>query len=386
VKISGSEDLSYTYPAPAGDGTVGNTVTVLCSIAGFQNTVEDDASDSTDYFTPSIAVQKTGNTVSKVGDDVNYTFTLSNNSSANTPDMECEAVDSLLGSIFADVLPPGDTVINRSRTVLPEDPDPLGNTVTLTCSPVGFQNVFDDSDSHEVDLIHPSFSVAKTCDAEPIDFDQDASFTVTIANTGDVELNITADDGIGSFTLGAGNSQNFNVLVPGPHTPGGTADNTVTASWTLPEAYGMDNTGSASASDSCDVLDVQYHTAYGQGDDVTNTCFDELGADNWGWVNGDGIYSILPGSTHVWPVWAGAAQCDTSKGTYVGTVEVEYDGTDVFVTWNIDSPHILGDTHVYAGLDMVPPGGFAPGQYEIYGPFNNETIYIIVHAIVGVAQ
>jgi len=118
---------------------------------------------------------------------------------------------------------------------------------------------------------------------------------------------------------------------------------------------------------------------------LDNTCFDELGANNWGWVNGNGATSIVPGS-YTWPVWAGAAQCDTGNGTLVGTVNVVYDGTDVFVTWNIYPQYVLDATHVYAGYDQVPPGGFAPGQYAIYGPFNDEPIFIIAHAIVGVTQ
>ncbi|HEY5776034.1 MAG TPA: hypothetical protein VIS57_08120, partial [Xanthomonadales bacterium] len=129
---------------------------------------------------------------------------------------------------------------------------------------------------------------------------------------------------------------------------------------------------------------TNYETAYAMG--LDNTCFDELGANNWGWVNGNGAASIVPGSYTSWPVWAGAAQCDTGNGTLVGTVDVLYDGTDVFVTWNIYPQYVLDATHVYAGYYQVPPGGFAPGQYAIYGPFNNDAIYIIAHAIVGVTQ
>ena len=129
--------------------------------------------------------------------------------------------------------------------------------------------------------------------------------------------------------------------------------------------------------------EMTYETAYAMGPD--NTCFDELGANNWGWVNGNGLTSVMPG-TYYWPVWAGAAQCDTSNGTLVGEVIVDYDGEDVSITWNLDTGVVLDQEHVYAGYDLVPPGGFAPGQYEIYGPFNGEPIYIIVHAVVGVPQ
>jgi hypothetical protein len=263
------------------------------------------------------------------------------------------------------------------------DPDPLVNTVTLTCSPDGFPNVLEASASHSVDLIHPSFTVSKSCDAEPISDLGPAYFTVTIANTGDVPLNITADDGIGAFQLAAGASQSFAVSVPGPFTPGGTADNTVTATWTLPAEYGLSNTETKSASDSCDVLQPVFQTAFALGDDAV--CFLDLGANNWGWVNGNGATSIVPG-TYEWDVWAGAAQCDTTKGTLVGTVTVNYDaGTGVVsVTWNIDPAYILDKTHVYASYDL--PDTFAPGQWTNEGPFDGSAIYIIAHAVVGIPQ
>jgi hypothetical protein len=201
-----------------------------------------------------------------------------------------------------------------------------------------------------------------------------------------VPLNITADDGIGAFTLAAGASQSFAVSEPGPFTPGGTADNTVTASWTLPAEYGLSNTDTKSASDSCDVSELVYETAYAKGNPDDNpVCFLDLGANNWGWVNGEEGTSILPGE-YTWDMWAGAAQCDTSKGTLVGTVDVTYNGEDVSVTFNIDPPYILGDTHVYAGDDQIPPGGFSPGQYEINSPFDGSAIYVIVHAVVGILQ
>jgi uncharacterized repeat protein (TIGR01451 family) len=90
--------------------------------------------------------------------------TLSNNSSADTPALDCTAVDTLLGSLFDDDLALGDTVIYDSRTVLAGDPDPLTNTVTLTCSPDGFPNVLVVSDTHDVDLFQPSIDVVKTGD------------------------------------------------------------------------------------------------------------------------------------------------------------------------------------------------------------------------------
>jgi hypothetical protein len=379
--------IAVSRTVQAGDpDPLPNTVTAVYNNRDdFSGTaVSDSDSHSVNLFQPAIAVAKTGPQYSKLGDDVNYTLTLNNTSSGDTPDLECTITDAMLGINKPVTLASGASdVTNATYTVQAGDPDPLDNTASVSCSPIGFSNVLTASDGHSVDLIHPSFTVAKTCDAEPISYLGPANFTVTIANTGDVPLNITADDGIGAFALDAGASQSFPVSVPGPFTPGGTADNTVTASWTLPELYGLSNTDAKSASDSCDVLQPVFETAYAMGDAAV--CFTDLGASNWGWVNGDGTAYILPGE-YTWPVWAGAAQCDTNKGTLVGTVTVNYDGTDVFVTFNIGPPYMLGDTHVYAGYDQVPPGGFSPGQYQIYSPFDGTAIYIIVHAVVGMSQ
>ena len=386
--------IEYTYTVQGGDpDPLLNTVSVESHPNGFTNDIDDSDGHSVNLFQPSINVTKTGDTYSKAGDSVSYSVTIENTSSTDSPALVFDLIsDSLQGDLTnaanydsstcgASLAAGTSCQIDYSYTVQGGDPDPLLNTVTVETHPDGFTNDIDGSDGHSVDLIHPSFTVAKVCDAEPVSPQGPANFTVTIANTGDVPLDITADDGIGSFTLAAGASQNFSVSLPGPFTPGGTADNMVTASWTLPEIYGLSNTDEASASDSCDVSEPEFETAYALGDDAA--CFTDLGAGTWGWVNGNGATSILPG-TYEWPVWAGAAHCDTSNGTLVGTVEVEYDGTDVFVTWHIDSPNILGDTHVYAGLSQVPSGGFSPGQWEIESPFGGEAIYIILHAVVGI--
>lgn len=121
--------------------------------------------------------------------------------------------------------------------------------------------------------------------------------------------------------------------------------------------------------------------AFGGGD---ATCFIADGFSRWGWTNG----ALAPGS-YTWPVYAAAGQCDLTKGTNVGTVTVDYDGTDVEVSVALASPYVLGDTHVYAGADAYPTGNngsptVAPGQYTVEGPFAGEDIYVIVHAVVGI--
>jgi hypothetical protein len=85
-----------------------------------------------------------------------------------------------------------------------------------------------------------------------------------------------------------------------------------------------------------------------------------------------------------------AGQCDTSKGTLVGSVTVVYDDDGyVTVTYNVDAPYLLDETHVYAGYDMFPKdrkgnSTVAPGQYTNNSPFDGSQVYVIAHAVVGI--
>jgi hypothetical protein len=127
-----------------------------------------------------------------------------------------------------------------------------------------------------------------------------------------------------------------------------------------------------------------YESAWAKGgDDIANS-FCDNGFSNWGWSN-----LIGPREYDGWTLWAGAGQCDTSKGMDVGTVDVVYDGYGyVVVIYNVDSPYILEETHVYVDYGMFPlnAGGptTAPGQYYNASPFDGTSVYVIAHAVVGI--
>jgi hypothetical protein len=127
-------------------------------------------------------------------------------------------------------------------------------------------------------------------------------------------------------------------------------------------------------------------TAYAYGGNYA-TCFlnlSPINANNWGWTNyiGEGSYD--------WPIYAGAGQCDISKGTLVGNLSVEYFGGTVTITYEIDPEFELGDTHVWVGTTPLPlkKGVYstAPGQFNhnfenpvvVSGLSGN--IYIAAHA------
>jgi hypothetical protein len=123
-------------------------------------------------------------------------------------------------------------------------------------------------------------------------------------------------------------------------------------------------------------------TAYAKGD--PSTCFIPT-FSNWGWTN-----PISSNGTYTWDLWAAAGQCDTSKGTLVGSVTVVYSAGNVAVYYDVDSPYLLQDTHVYAGTTEYPMvkvgkklvATVAPGQYYITNPLYGS-IYVIAHAVVG---
>jgi len=121
-------------------------------------------------------------------------------------------------------------------------------------------------------------------------------------------------------------------------------------------------------------------TAYAYDDAPDGTCFIDLGFSNWGW-------SIkLPGpGTYTFDVYAGAGQCDLSKGTMVGTVTANYSGGTVSFSYNFLSGFSASETHFYAGTTPTPyfkgKPTVAPGKYRI-GTGLSGQIYIIAHAVV----
>ncbi len=128
----------------------------------------------------SIEVEKTGDELSKVGDDVNYTITITNTGSITL--YRDDISDDVLGDFYLDgvvqsnPLVTGDTcgstlapaascTITATRTVLETDPDPLPNTVEATYRgklDLSGSAVFDDDD-HSVNLFQPGISVTKEC-------------------------------------------------------------------------------------------------------------------------------------------------------------------------------------------------------------------------------
>jgi hypothetical protein len=127
-------------------------------------------------------------------------------------------------------------------------------------------------------------------------------------------------------------------------------------------------------------------------------CFLDLGFNRWGWTNGP---VGLDNNVTYYYIYAGAGQCDVSKGTFVGQLVIynNHDGTlTAFV--DLEPGYGLSETHLYIGSDPLPKDNngnptVAPGQYpyihENLNGANTDSFtvegvssgyYLIFHAVV----
>ena len=117
-------------------------------------------------FVPSLDVTKTAAAIAKVGDEITYTIGFTNTSTGSQfPGFEnCTGNDPLLGGDLGTFV--SGVTRDFTYTVQASDPDPLLNTVTITCGVVGFDNIITNTDSHSVDVFAPSIEVTKTGPAQ----------------------------------------------------------------------------------------------------------------------------------------------------------------------------------------------------------------------------
>jgi len=128
-------------------------------------------------------------------------------------------------------------------------------------------------------------------------------------------------------------------------------------------------------------------TAFAFGGDAGDCFLNFNNFNRWGWSNGP-----IGAGHYEWPVYAGAGQCDLTKGTWVGTLVIDYDGAWITVTYNIDPAFSLEETHLFIGSARFPLKNgsptVAPGQYGNAGQTSytlpaTGDIYVIAHAVVG---
>ena len=99
------------------------------------------------------------------------------------------------------------------KVTVPElSPTPdLTNKVSVLYHPEGFPNDIADTDSVDIDTLHPSFTVTKACKSEPISQAGPAVFTITFNNTGDADLHVVPSEGA-AFNVAAGRLLQLRLL------------------------------------------------------------------------------------------------------------------------------------------------------------------------------
>ncbi len=224
---SGSDifwSITRTVPETAGDPYV-VTANVTCSPIGHPNVYTDSACWSTNLFQPAIEITKTGDELSKIGDNVTYTIRVTNNSSADTPDMACSVSDPAIGFTGSATLSSGAWAEWVIPFTIPADTaDPFINTATVTASPKGFPNVYTDNASWSTNLFQPGIDLEITGD-ELSKIGDNVTYTLVLHNT----CSSDTPDLAGTVIIGAlGWSNNFTGLASGDNI-------TWSIPWTIPD-------------------------------------------------------------------------------------------------------------------------------------------------------
>ncbi len=191
--------------------------------------VQDEDSWSVDVLRTAIELTKTGPESAEIGETITYTLTVE-----NTGDVDLyitSFTDSLLGDITESDYVSGDTnedgILNPGEiwtfeveyTVGAEDTDPLPNTAEVCAeNQYGMDEVCDE-DSWEVDLLYADIDLTKT-GPESAEIGETITYTLTVENTGDVDLYITSftDSLLGDITESdyvSGDTNEDGILNPG---------------------------------------------------------------------------------------------------------------------------------------------------------------------------
>jgi hypothetical protein len=152
----------YVVPADAQDPFV-NTASATCSPAGYPNALRAEASWSVDLFQPATELSKEGDALSQPGGSVDYTISLRNASSADTPGLACTISDPLLQVEEQVSLAPGEvhTLCVPDHVVPIDAQGAYTNTATARCTPAGFDTAVDAEATWITELYHPALLITK---------------------------------------------------------------------------------------------------------------------------------------------------------------------------------------------------------------------------------
>jgi uncharacterized repeat protein (TIGR01451 family) len=210
--VTPNEEMVWTTPvitAPNGVWTWPVPVNVVPGYTGVLTNVVrvTSAEGATDIFTQTTTAVNAHLTVDKqanvatanVGETITYTYQVTNTGAISLTDIV--AADDRLGaiSLVSDTLEPGQTTVGTATyTVQASDlPGPLVNSVavTSTSAPPSSAEVTG-TDSESVNLTYTAgISITKEPASQTIPENGTATFTITVANTGDVTMtNVAVTD------------------------------------------------------------------------------------------------------------------------------------------------------------------------------------------------
>jgi len=173
-------DVQHIVHSGAPD-PLSDTVTVTTHPSGLPDTITDSDSHSVELFQPSVQVEKSGPLSIDFGEAINYTFTVTNTGSADSPSLILDTVEDVgdgwpgLGDLTAiaqtngcSTLPPGAHCrFTAPYTHTTGTTGWLTNTVTVTYHPLGFTNIINAADDHTSALPGVNLFVTKHDNVEP---------------------------------------------------------------------------------------------------------------------------------------------------------------------------------------------------------------------------
>jgi len=157
---------------------------------------------------------------------------------------------------------------------------------------------------------------------------------------------------------------------------------------TVTDTFTASPTGTVTPTSTVTPLPPVCETAFGYSD----FSFSSLGlGPRWGWQ-----ITVQSGQSGNTPLYAGAGQDATEKGTQIGNLIYSYNGTQLQVQYQLQPGWCLTETHVYASTQ--PISNLAPGSYgnqHVLGgqsmdsysiAVSGSPLYLVAHAGVCTCQ
>lgn len=193
-KTFDGDEMNYVIPEDSERGSViKNEASYVTSFENFPNVYDGSASAETTVVYPIIKITKDGDALSKIGDEVTYTFEVE-----NIGDVPLELVkvydDSFkhdLTALFAKkTLAVGEKEKVTQKFTIPADAaDPFINSVTATFKYVNglFTKEVSSSDTHTVELFQPGITIEKTADKDVSMTGDTITYKIIVKNTSSMD-------------------------------------------------------------------------------------------------------------------------------------------------------------------------------------------------------